>query len=92
MITFLASTPTIVFLMVLFGAPLTTHHVQTYLCACHISSLAAFPLFYVHGVSGTMWREIAGGMLPFDDVWGGTIGCVLGAWLGAVPIPLDWYV
>lgn len=39
-----------------------------------------------------MWREIAGGMLPFDEVWGSTIGCLLGAWLGAVPIPLDWYV
>jgi GPI ethanolamine phosphate transferase 2/3 subunit F len=29
-------------------------------------------------------------MLPFDGVWGTTIGTVLGAWIGAVPIPLDW--
>ena len=29
-------------------------------------------------------------MLPFDSVWGTTVGSVLGAWLGAVPIPLDW--
>lgn len=29
-------------------------------------------------------------MLPFDSVWGTTIGSALGAWLGAVPIPLDW--
>ena len=25
-----------------------------------------------------------------DEVFGGTVGCVVGAWLGAVPIPLDW--
>ena len=29
-------------------------------------------------------------MLPFDTVWGTTVGVALGAWLGAVPIPLDW--
>ena len=28
--------------------------------------------------------------MPFDGVWGTTIGTALGAWLGAVPIPLDW--
>lgn len=29
-------------------------------------------------------------MLPFDGVWGASVGTALGAWLGAVPIPLDW--
>ena len=29
-------------------------------------------------------------MLPFDGVWGATVGTALGAWLGAIPIPLDW--
>jgi len=52
--------------------------------------LALFPLFYVHGVNSGMWLEIAGAMLPFDEVWGATVGTLLGAWLGAVPIPLDW--
>jgi len=32
--------------------------------------LAVLPLFYVHGVEGRMWREIGGGMLAFDGVWG----------------------
>jgi GPI ethanolamine phosphate transferase 2/3 subunit F len=27
---------------------------------------------------------------PIDEVFGGAVGCFLGAWLGAVPIPLDW--
>ena len=31
-----------------------------------------------------MWREISGACLPFDEVWGGLIGAIVGAWLGAV--------
>lgn len=27
---------------------------------------------------------------PMDEVFGGAVCCFLGAWLGAVPIPLDW--
>ena len=77
-------------MMVLFGAPLTTHHAQTILCAAHLSILAVFPLFYTYGVSGDVWQEIVGAMLAFDEVWGATVGCLVGAWLGAVPIPLDW--
>ena len=76
--------------MILFGAPLTTHHAQTSLCAAHMSLLAVYPLFYTYGVDAKFWREIAGGMLAFDEVWGASVGTVVGAWLGAVPIPLDW--
>ena len=54
--------------------------------------LAVLPLFYVYGVDAKMWREITSASLPFDEVWGGTVGTLVGAWLGAVPIPLDWYV
>jgi phosphatidylinositol glycan class F len=28
--------------------------------------------------------------LPLDEVYGMTLGAVVGAWAGAVPIPLDW--
>jgi len=52
--------------------------------------LALFPLFYAHGVNSRMWLEIVGVILPFDEVWGASVGTLLGAWLGAVPIPLDW--
>ncbi|KAG7009847.1 GPI biosynthesis protein [Physcia stellaris] len=83
--------PPILFaILVLFGAPLTTHLPHTYLLATHIALLTALPLFYVHGVDGRMWREVSGAALPGDEVWGGAVGTVLGAWVGAVPIPLDW--
>ena len=86
----LAGTPVLAIILVLFGAPLTTHHLHTILCAAHISLLATLPLVYVHGVDGRTWREIVSLLLPIDEVLGGMLGAVVGAWLGAVPIPLDW--
>ena len=29
-------------------------------------------------------------MLPIDETFGAALGAILGAWFGAVPIPLDW--
>ncbi|KAL2817088.1 GPI biosynthesis protein family Pig-F-domain-containing protein [Aspergillus granulosus] len=89
-LTTLLATPTLALLLVLFGAPLTTHHVVTFLCAAHMALLSAFPLIYAHGVDGEIWHEIWGASRPADAVWGGALGTCLGAWLGAVPIPLDW--
>jgi hypothetical protein len=77
---------------VLFGAPVTTHHLHTLLCGAHMALLSTLPLVYVHGVKGETWRRIVALLLPMDEVYGGLLGTVLGAWLGAIPIPLDWYV
>ena len=52
--------------------------------------LAAFPLFYAHGLDRGHWLEVMRALRPFDEVWGASAGTLLGAWLGAVPIPLDW--
>lgn len=52
--------------------------------------LAVFPLIYVHGADPSKWLEIAGLRCPFDEVFGSAVGVLIGAWLGAVPIPLDW--
>lgn len=46
---------------------------------------------YVHGVDGSVWKEVWSIARPADAVWGGALGTCLGAWFGAVPIPLDWY-
>lgn len=36
------------------------------------------------------WRLIAALNIPIDEVFGAAVGGCLGAWFGAVPIPLDW--
>lgn len=54
--------------------------------------LSATALIYVHGVDGSVWKEVWGIARPADGVWGGALGTGVGAWFGAVPIPLDWYV
>ncbi|KAI8633971.1 GPI biosynthesis protein family Pig-F-domain-containing protein [Xylariaceae sp. FL1651] len=77
-------------LLVLFGAPFLTHLPHTFLCSLHLSLLGLYPLFYTRGVSGKDWVEILGARAPFDEAFGGMVGASVGAWLGAVPIPLDW--
>ena len=44
----------------------------------------------MHGSSSARWREIISAYSPIDEVFGAAVGCFIGAWLGAVPIPLDW--
>ncbi|PYH89504.1 PIG-F-domain-containing protein [Aspergillus ellipticus CBS 707.79] len=89
-LTILLATPVLATLLILFGAPFTTHHLQTLLCAVHMAILSSVALVYVHGVDGAVWREVWGVRRPGDVVWGGALGTCVGAWLGAVPIPLDW--
>ncbi|KAJ5934063.1 Glycosylphosphatidylinositol anchor biosynthesis protein 11 [Penicillium verhagenii] len=89
-LTSFVATPVISALLVLFGAPLTTHNYETVLCAAHMALLSASPLIYVHGMDGSIWKEVWGIARPADTVWGSALGTGLGAWFGAIPIPLDW--
>jgi GPI biosynthesis protein family Pig-F len=76
------------------GAPLypAALILNTVALCLHISLLSCLPLFYTHGVSGPAWRDVVAAWLPFDEagVWGGSVGCFVGGWLGAIPIALDW--
>ncbi|KAL0942385.1 Glycosylphosphatidylinositol anchor biosynthesis protein 11 [Colletotrichum truncatum] len=83
-------TPALHIVLVLFGAPFLTHVPHTLLCSANIAALALFPLFYVHGVDASTWVSIASAAAPLDEAYGGLVGGLLGSWLGAVPIPLDW--
>ncbi|KAI9664893.1 MAG: Glycosylphosphatidylinositol (GPI) anchor assembly protein [Bathelium mastoideum] len=87
---FAFGTPVIAITLVLLGAPFTTHQAQTLLCAAHMSLLITAPLVYVRGVDAKIWQEIAALQVPLDEVFGSALGTLIGAWLGAVPIPLDW--
>jgi phosphatidylinositol glycan class F len=82
--------PVITVVLILMGAPLTTHIDATILCAAHISLLTTIPLIYVHGINANTCWEVVGMFRPMDEVVGAMVGTLVGAWLGAVPIPLDW--
>ena len=52
--------------------------------------LSIFPLVYNNGLDGSNWRAIVAALMPLDEVYAAAIGTFIGAWAGAVPIPLDW--
>jgi GPI ethanolamine phosphate transferase 2/3 subunit F len=93
-LTFALPTVPLTVLALCLGAPLYPYEQipQTILLATHVSLLGLMPLFYTHGVSSSAWRDVAAAWLPFDEagVWGGTVGCFVGGWVGAIPIALDW--
>ena len=80
---------------VLLGALLFDVVEETFLFSCLCSSLTIFPLFIVYE---TRWEEIInsiGEPLNIRHVLSDTVKFVsyftiVGAWLGALPIPLDW--
>jgi phosphatidylinositol glycan class F len=86
----LIAIPAIFLLTILLGAPVTTHLLHTTLLAAHISLLSLFPLLYSRPLRRGYWLDILSGTAPLDEVFGGFIGAMIGAWVGAVPIPLDW--
>jgi GPI ethanolamine phosphate transferase 2/3 subunit F len=89
-LTLTLTAPLLYVIIILFGAPLTTHHPHTLLLASHLSLLTTPPLFYVHGLDAPTWLEICSLQHPVDEVYGLGLGACLGSWVGAIPIPLDW--
>jgi GPI ethanolamine phosphate transferase 2/3 subunit F len=81
-------------LAICLGAPLFPYSQipHTAALALHVSVLGFLPIFYTHGVSASAWRDVSAAWLPFDEagVWGGSVGTFVGAWIGAIPIALDW--
>lgn len=89
-LTVFLSTPVLYIAVILFGAPLTSATSETLLLALHLALLATPQLFYAHGLKPEIWLQIASLRLPMDESYGMSLGACFGAWLGAVPIPLDW--
>ncbi|CAK7201280.1 Glycosylphosphatidylinositol (GPI) anchor assembly protein [Sporothrix eucalyptigena] len=88
------ATPLVHVVLVLFGAPFLAQTSRTFLCAAHLAVLGLYPVIYTRGTDGTgAWRALASGAQTakqLDAAVGGLWGACAGAWLGAVPIPLDW--
>lgn len=62
----------------------------TLLLALHFALLTTPQLFYAHGLDAPTWLKIGSLQMVVDEVYGMSLGACVGAWLGAIPIPLDW--
>jgi len=89
--------------VVLFGAPLLSHNIHTYLLACLISLLTVFTPAYALGipsfdsrslVTRMTWTRLFAELSPQTPVERAmvypAVGVALGSWTGAFPIALDW--
>ncbi|KAK9453628.1 GPI biosynthesis protein family Pig-F-domain-containing protein [Dipodascopsis uninucleata] len=82
--------PVIHVIFVLFGAPVTTFVLETFLTSVHVALLSIFPLICTMPLETGTWTLILSMRAPISETYGGAIGTIIGAWLGAIPIPLDW--
>ncbi|KAK9388707.1 GPI biosynthesis protein family Pig-F-domain-containing protein [Lipomyces mesembrius] len=83
-------TPFIHLIYVLFGAPVTVSLAATFLLSAHTALLALFPILCTYPLDGVTWTNIVALKAPVTPAYTAALGTIAGAWLGAVPIPLDW--
>ncbi|KIJ64725.1 hypothetical protein HYDPIDRAFT_28092 [Hydnomerulius pinastri MD-312] len=91
--------------IVLFGAPLASHHLHTALLALVVAVMTSFtPAFAIGSPSlasetGAMvnrltWTRLFAELSPRNPIERSmvypAVGVVAGSWLGAIPIALDW--
>lgn len=81
--------------VVLFGAPLSSHLVETFLLSVHLLLVMWFPLLILFRMNTTK----LGAVLQLDRAYRAiftnvvlslTFFSAVGTWLGVIPIPLDW--
>lgn len=84
------------FLVILFGAALTEDVTETFHLSALACALSLWPCILFSGLNPESWLSI---ICSFEGApWTGVEGCIglaskgalLGMWLGAIPIPLDW--
>jgi len=82
--------------IVLFGAPLTVDVNETFHLAALAASLSLWPCIFTYGLQWESWVTsicVFEGS-PLTGIDGclslGGKGALLGLWMGAIPIPLDW--
>ncbi|XP_072163264.1 phosphatidylinositol-glycan biosynthesis class F protein-like isoform X2 [Diadema setosum] len=79
---------------VLYGAPLTESVQETAIFAVLLTTLVALPTFFMIGTDGEQLNRIFKTRKLQAGIETGlvyiVVASLLGAWLGAFPIPLDW--
>ncbi|WVN86904.1 uncharacterized protein L203_102078 [Cryptococcus depauperatus CBS 7841] len=103
MVATLAGTVFYGMLLLLMGAPLNSHHLTTILLALHLSLLTVWPVVYSLGIPSMYEQGIYARyrlvrlfcqFCPENALERALVypvlGSLIGAWVGAIPIPLDW--
>ncbi|CAG8763510.1 7036_t:CDS:2, partial [Cetraspora pellucida] len=79
---------------VVFGAPVIDDVQNTWLFALYISLLAIYPPACAFKNQGPIWARVFSDgspeSIPEKLIYYTTVATVVGAWLGAIVIPLDW--
>ncbi|KAK9481035.1 glycosylphosphatidylinositol anchor biosynthesis 11 [Lipomyces japonicus] len=83
-------TPLLHIIYVLFGAPVTSAVPETFLLSAHTAILSLFPLLCTFSLDSDTWANVVSLNVPVTPLYASVVGTILGAWLGAIPIPLDW--
>lgn len=81
--------------LILMGAPLASHLVETYLLAVHLLLVAVFPVLVYFRLDfdllGRVFEvERVSHAVLHNQVLSSSFFAVVGTWLGVIPIPLDW--
>ncbi|XP_071963897.1 uncharacterized protein [Antedon mediterranea] len=78
---------------VLYGAYIFENIEETFVFSVLMSTLVSLPCLLINELNQDAWnRLIIGSTLPGVESYVLAVACcsLLGAWLGALPIPLDW--
>ncbi|KTW30476.1 uncharacterized protein T551_01759 [Pneumocystis jirovecii RU7] len=81
--------------IIFYGAPVLDYIWETALCALHLTTLGILPLICVFGMDTEKYAELLSFELDLQVLQNlkltvGFYSTFIGAWLGAIPIPLDW--
>ena len=92
--TLLLSFP-ICLLLFLFGAPFDYKVIETYILACHLSFLITYPLLILYDFDFTIVSQLVAlddalKIVARNQILLSSCMTAVGAWLGVIPIPLDW--
>jgi len=90
--TLAIGTPLLFLLLVAFGAPATSHHPETLSTAAHLALLSVYPLTFTRGLDAAKWRDVLALSGEIDEAIIGALGTCVGAWAGAMPIPLGMFL
>ena len=93
-IAYAATLPVFV-VMILMGAPLSSHITETALFAGHFSVLVLFPMLVFHrfetdAIFSVITAANGTSVILKNPILLSIVGAVLGTWVGVFPIPLDW--